>query len=344
VIELRAVLVSGLIALNAACHPTAAERVIIRRWLLCEECNRGELEEVAALGDRATGMLAEALEGPPDSGRAYIRRQAQERFTRLPAPGFSQAAFVAHYDSNYIATYQRHAATALGRIGTPAALAALYSAMQKDSLYRADVIRAMSAAAPITLDTVTTTVQAAPRDSAVRIDPTVMLVDTVSGLGVPNIRIAFLVDSGGGEVTDSIRRTSANGSASTHWILGPGPDSTNVLRATAFRRNVIFRAVGHGLTPRLVFAVQPSNVQAGHTMAPSVRVVALDGFDQPDTLLTGLAKATVVGTSYSVSGPIMNGIVDLPTLAPPLAGANRQLLVSLVGATEVVSQPFDVTP
>lgn len=336
-----------MIAVSAACHPTAAERDTIRRWLLCEECNRGELEAVVALGDRATGTLAQALEGPPDSGRAYVRRQALERFNRLPASGFTPDAFVAHYDSNYVATYQRHAATALGRIGTPAARAALYSAMQNDSLYRADVIRAMSEAAPVKLDSLIPTVQAAPRDSAVRIDPAVTLRDTISGLGVPNIPVMFLVDSGGGTVTDSIQRTDPNGIASTHWTLGPapggGPDSTNVLRASTFRRDVTFRAVSHGLTPRLVFVVQPSTVAAGNPMAPPVEVWALDGFDQPDTLLTGLAKATVIGTPYSVSEPIDEGKINIPPIAPTTLGSFR-LSVKLPGATDAVSDLFDVTP
>ena len=79
---------------------TKSERATVRRWLLCEECNRGELEAVVALGDRVTGLLADALKGPPDSSRAYIRRQAAERYQRLVAPAFTAAAVVAHYDSN----------------------------------------------------------------------------------------------------------------------------------------------------------------------------------------------------------------------------------------------------
>jgi hypothetical protein len=215
--------------------------------------------------------------------------------------------------------------------------------MQNDSLYRADVIRAMSEAAPVKLDSLIPTVQAAPRDSAVRIDPAVTLRDTISGLGVPNIPIVFQVDSGGGTVTDSIQRTGPNGSASTHWTLGPGPDSTNLLRASTFRHDVTFRAVGHGLTPRLVFVVQPSTVAAGSPMAPPVEVWALDGFDQPDTLLTGPAKASVIGTLYSVTEPIDLGKINFPTIAPTTVG-NFRLSVTLPGATDAVSDPFDVTP
>jgi hypothetical protein len=340
----RALAAGGLLVALAACHPTRSEQAIVRRWLLCEECNRGELEAVVALKDHVTGMLAEALKGPSASGREHIRRQAQERFERLASPSFTSSAYVAHYDSNYVASYQAHAAIALGRIGTSAALAALYGAMQQDSLYGYDVIRAFAAAAPISLDTAAGASQAAPRDSVVRIDPAVLLHDSVTGQAVPNVRVVFTVDSGGGKVTDSIARTGANGMASTQWTLGPGPDSVNVLRATAFRRSVMLRAVGHGLTPRLVFAVQPSSVTQGSPIVPAVEVLVLDAWDGRDSSLVGTAEASVIGTAYTVTVPVVKGFIDLSTVAPNVAGAALRLKVALTGATPVVSDPFDVAP
>jgi hypothetical protein len=334
---------AGLVVALGACHPTESERATVRRWLLCEECNRGELDAVAALKDRVTRMLADALKGPPASGREHVQRQAEDRFKRLVSPAFTSSAYVAHYDSNYIATYQAHAAIALGRIGTAAARAALFAAMQNDSVYRYDVIRAFAAAAPISLDTAAGASQAAPRDSAVRIDPAVSLFDTVANRAVPNIRVAFTVDSGGGKVTDSIRRTGANGIASTHWTLGTGPDSVNVLRATTFRRSVTFRAIGHGLTPRLVFAAQPVTGTQGQPL-PAIKVLVLDAWGQKDTTFSGTAQAVIKATSSSETSPVVKGVVDFPNLVPAVSGAAFRIRVQAVGATPAVSEPFDVVP
>ncbi len=78
-------------------------------------------------------------------------------------------------------------------------------------------------------------------------------------------------------------------------------------------------------------------------MTPSVVVLALDGFDQLDTLLTGSAEARVVGTSYRVSAQIDKGKIDFPTIAPTVVGTAFRLRVNLFGATDGVSEPFDVT-
>lgn len=339
-----ALVVTGLCVALGACHPTRTERDTVRRWLLCEECNRGELDAVAALKDRVTRTLADALKGPPASGREHVRRQAEERYKRLVSPAFTLSAYVAHYDSNYVATYQAHAAVALGRIGTPAARAALFSAMQNDSLYRADVLRAFAAAAPVGLDTAAGASQAAPRDSAVRIDPAAFLRDTLTAQPVSGVRVAFTVDSGGGTVTDSIRRTGPNGIASTHWTLGTGPDSVNVLRATAFRRSVTFRATAHGLTPRLFVVVQPSQVTLGQPIMPPVELLALDAWNQRDTSVAGSAKATVMGTSYSVTVPVVKGKIDFPDIVPTVPGSPFRLKVDVAGTTPAVSDTFDVVP
>jgi hypothetical protein len=339
----RSLALAGLFVALGGCGPTESEQATVRRWLLCEECNRGELDAVAALRDRVTPMLADALKGPPRSGREHVRRQAEDRFKRLVSPAFTSSAYVAHYDSNYVATYQAHAAIALGRIGTPAARAVLLAAMQNDSVYRYDVIRAFATAAPVSLDTAAGASQAAPRDSAVRIDPAASLFDTVANRAVPDIRVAFTVDSGGGKVTDSIRRTGGNGIASTHWTLGTGPDSVNVLRATTFRRSVTFRAIGHGLTPRLAFAAQPVNGTQGQPL-PAIKVLVLDAWDQKDTTFSGTAQAVIIGTGASAAASVAKGIVDFPSLVPTVSGAGFQIRVQTVGATPAVSEPFDVAP
>lgn len=337
-------LLAGLLAGLAACHPWPGERDVIRRWLLCEECRSEELDAVVALGDNATGTLRTALqEGPSESGRKHIRRQAQARYARLRSPTVTLSRWLAHYDSSYAEHYQAHAATALGQIGTPAARAALLDAVQRDTAYGPDVLRALAAATRLALDTAAGAVQSAPRDSFVRVDPAVVVRDS-TGQRLANVRVLFVVDSGGGQVTGSVGRTNANGLVSTRWALGHGPDSANVLRATVLRRSVTFRATGHGLRPRLVFAVQPSNGTRGQPMVPPAQVVALDAWDQRDTTINGLMQAFVIGTGIALTRPMVAGQADFANYVPLFSGTGLRLKVLMINTTAAVSQPFDVAP
>jgi hypothetical protein len=339
----RSAFLLGILAALTACAAPPSETAA-RRWLRCEECKRGELDSVVRFGDQAVGVLASALDGPPASERASVRRQSEDRYARLHPAAFSLTRYVSHYDSNFVAHYQAHAMVALGAIGTPAARAALHQAMQNDSIYRRDVIRALSRAAPIALDTAAGGNQAAPRDSLVRVEPGVRIRDSVSGQPLANILVRFTVDSGGGDVADSLRRTGPNGVASVPWTLGPGPDSLNVLRAEAFRRTILFRVTSHGLTPRLVFAAQPVNGTQGQPLLPGIQVLVLDAWDQRDTTFGGTAQARIMGTADTVSGPIVKGAVNFPNLVPSAPGAAVRIRVQAAGATPAVSEPFDVVP
>jgi len=340
---------AGLAVAFMACHPTSAEKTVVRRWLLCEECPSADLAAVVALGDNVTGMLGDALlKGPPASGREHIRRQAKEAYNRLPLPRpVSVDAFVGHYDSNYVASYQSHAAIALGQINTAQARALLRTAVQRDSAFRYDVVRSLAYAAPLALAPAAGDTQGAPPDSVVRINPTVQVRDSATKQALAGVRVVFTVDSGGGQVTDSVRRTGANGLASTQWTLGPaspgGGDSTNVLRATSLGQSITFRATAHGFTPRLAFVVQPSTVIQGDPIVPTVQVVALDAWDQRDSTLAGTAQANVIGFVYAVTQPMVAGQVAFPNLIPSFTGTGLRIRVKVTGATPVVSEPFDVT-
>ena len=341
----RAWLLAGLVvalAVAASCG-RSPEQAVIERWLLCEECTSGELAAVVALGDDATGALRKALlEGPPPSDREHIRRHAASRYARLRTPSVGLSRWLDHYESSYVEHYQSHAATALGRIGTTAARAALLEAMQDETRYGRDARRALANAAPVALSVVAGDSQGAPRDSFVRVDPTVAVRDSTTGQPVPNVRVVFEVDSGGGRA-DSVRTTGANGLASVRWSLGPGADSSNVLRAEAFRRKVRFRATGHGLGPRLVFTVQPTQGTRGRPLLPGVRLSVVDAWGRPDSTISGLAAASVVSTHDRASSPVVNGQIDFSGLVVTVPGTFRIRLL-LAGAAPVLSQPFDVVP
>jgi hypothetical protein len=344
--NLRVWLLAGLavaVAVVLATCPGPRERAVIDRWLLCEECTSGELQAVVALGDEATGILRKALlDGPPSSDREHIRRHAASRYTRLRAPSVGLSRWVDHYESSYVEHYQSHAATALGRIGTQAARAALLEAMQRETRYGRDVRRALANAAPVALSIAAGDGQGAPPDSLVRTDPTVAVRDSATGRPLPNVRVVFSVDSGGGRA-DSVRTTGPNGLASVNWSLGPGPDSSNVLRAEAFRRTVRFRATSHGLTPRLVFTVEPAHGMPGQPLQPTVRLRVVDAWDRPDSTLSGSAVASLVGTGIGAASPVVNGEIDFSGLVVPAPGTYR-IRVQLAGATPAVSRLFDIGP
>jgi hypothetical protein len=346
-LRLLAGLAAAQVAALAACGPTGAEKSVVERWLLCEECTSGELNAVVALRDRATGRLDQALrDGPSDADRKRIGQHAESRYARLVARSpqrVTKLAWIDHYERSFVAHYQAHAALALGRIGTTRARKALLEAMQHETAYAPDVRRALGQAAPVVLAPVQGDSQSAPPGSFVRKPPTVIARDSATGQPLPDIRVTFRVDSGGGSA-DSVRRTNAQGLASVRWALGPGPDSLNVLRASAFRARLQFTATAHGPRPRLVFAVQPSDVGRGQPITPAVRVLVLDAWDQRDTTLHGTTEAVIVPGGQTVTGTADSGRVDLPPIIPTTAGSGFQIIARLTGATEAVSAAFDVAP
>jgi hypothetical protein len=333
---------AAVVAVVAACK--APDEGAVRRWLRCEECNRGELEAVVKQGDAAVGLLSAAAIGPPKRERERVRIQSQDRYARLH-PSMPESVYVAHYDSNFVANYQAHALVSLNAIATPAAKAALYQAMQNDSIYRRDVLRALARVAPVRLTLVAGDSQAAPVDSTLRTDPSVRVTDSVTGQPLSNIRVVFTVDSGGGGVLpDSVRRTDSAGIASVRWSLDTVADSFNVLTARVLRRTARFEAMAHGLQPRLVFVAQPTIGTLGQPLLPVVQVAVVDAWNQPDTTFSGLAVASILGTAIQVATPVVAGRASFPNLIPPNLGSGFRIRVALLGTTPVVSQPFDVVP
>jgi alpha-tubulin suppressor-like RCC1 family protein len=157
----------GLTAvLLAACGPTVADgvretdRTAVRRWLLCEECVRGELDSLTdpARRDRAVPLLAQALAGPSLRRRENVRHQLEEIYQQLATRAANQGRalprtlddYVAHHLSNYVAVYQTRAVVGLVEIGTPEARAALDDAVARvrtgERIYRGDVLQELNRA------------------------------------------------------------------------------------------------------------------------------------------------------------------------------------------------------
>jgi hypothetical protein len=332
------------LALALACdsQPSPEERRV-REWLLCDECTAGEQEAVVALRDTAVDALATALWSPPERGHRIVRRQAAAAYARLPSPGMSEETYVAHFDSNYIASYQKRAALALQAIGTPRARAVLLDALRRDVLYRRDVRRVLGRSVGSVLSIVEGDSQHAPVDSFVRRRPKVLVSDS-GGQPLSSVRVVFTVDYGGGTVTPSIRFTDSDGMAAVDWRLGQlGPDSIHVLRAVAAGRIVRFDALTHPIGPRLVFLVEPSDGTAGQPISPPPTIAVQDewgetqvGLDQPDGLVVSVAG---IQTLHDIVG----GVATLPNYSVPVPGSALQLDAQF-GTAGAVSAPFNMAP
>jgi alpha-tubulin suppressor-like RCC1 family protein len=142
----------------SACEPGEddedRDRALVRRWLFCEECSKGELDSlrVPERRDRVVPLLAEALKGPPVVHRDNARRQLEEDYVQLLQAARSRndtvrldrEQYTSHFLGNYRARYQSHAIAGLVAIGTPEAKAVLTEAFDSVQVgawsYRSDVV------------------------------------------------------------------------------------------------------------------------------------------------------------------------------------------------------------
>lgn len=336
--------VTGVALALVACGPSPEEQETVRRWLLCEECNEGEQEAVVALGDRVADPLAEALRGPPGEGVENVRRQAELMSARLASPATNRARYVNRFVDNYVATYQTRAAIALGSIGTPRTRAILLDALRTDSTARPDVLRAIGASAGVALAVSAGDNQSAPADSFVRINPRIVVRDTMTGAPLANVRVLFRVDSGAGIVLGAAQHTGTDGSTSVRWQLGGGLDQVNILSATAVGQTVQFRAMGRGADPLLVFVVPPTGAHVAIPITPPVRVAVQDPWGGVIGSFTGAVTMTGVGQVLFSVDTLVAGVAEFSGLVFTSPGTGIRLKADVAGAGPATSAPFDVLP
>lgn len=144
-IRWRSILATILIAGCYRVCPKMEEHRI-DRWLTCDECIDGERAAVLAMGQEAVPALKAALVGPSDARREVMKAKFADSYSVSPIAGLSQSAYVDSLHSNYVATYQKRAATALGDIGGSEAVAALQQAVQDSASrsYRTDVVQVVT--------------------------------------------------------------------------------------------------------------------------------------------------------------------------------------------------------
>ena len=137
-------LATVVIAVTAAAQTplTPRERSLLNAWLLCIECDAGQLDSVVALARRkpvATrdNLARDLLVGPSEQALATVKQQFGETYDILAAQaasedtvvGISRSDYVQHYTTSIQHLYRRRAALALARVGGVAARNALTAAL-----------------------------------------------------------------------------------------------------------------------------------------------------------------------------------------------------------------------
>ena len=107
-------------------------------------------------------------------------------------------------------------------------------------------------------------------------------------------------------------------------------------------------SISGGTATQLLFTVQPSNAAAGATIAPAVRVTALDALGNTATGFTGMVTL-VIGTNPAggtLSGTTaiaaVNGVAVFTPLAINNAGVGYRLTATAAGVTAATSATFDI--
>lgn len=242
------------LALLAGCHNlNSREKALVDDWLHCTECSDGELDSVSAVGQRKppstiSRLREDLLVGPPAARLANLRLQFDSIYSELGAflgpVAITRVDYVAHYVDNFVAAYESRAAIALVRIGTPDARAALLAALQGGMAVHDDVLDVLAGVFQVQVTPHSQLPPASLRDSLVPVNAAVLVWDSLTHKPIPNVRVVFTVDSGGGSVTDSVQVTDSSGVATVGgWRLGPSPD-WNSLRAGVGGRFVLFRVLG----------------------------------------------------------------------------------------------------
>ena len=135
-----------LLAAAVSCN-TLPDDVVVKQFLLCDECTDGELLAVKLRGDRAVGPLAAALrDGPSATQIANIQAQARgdrdaaerirTRYAGVVA-GLSDpvdsTGIVDRAVAGYIDQYRERGLTGLSVIGTPAARDSIHQLRVRDA-------------------------------------------------------------------------------------------------------------------------------------------------------------------------------------------------------------------
>jgi HEAT repeat protein len=119
----------------------AAAREALVAWFECVECGDGELERLLQHGvDVESALISTLRNGPSPAKRAEIEERLRAQYRANKWPPKEEKEYLAANSANAEQIYRLRAITALGRLGTPAALDALKEAASERSGY-SDMVR-----------------------------------------------------------------------------------------------------------------------------------------------------------------------------------------------------------
>ena len=178
-------------------------------------------------------------------------------------------------------------------------------------------------------------------------------VNAVDNLGVQGVPVSFAVTSGAGTVATSQVLTDVNGDASVVWTLGNTAGAQTVsatVTGVAGATQSFSATATAGAAAKLVFTTNPSAVNAGATIAPTVVVEAQDsfgntatGFTGPITIALGTSPSgSTLGGTTTVNA--VSGVARFPDLTASTVGVGVTLVAASTGLTGATSAPFNVSP
>lgn len=322
---------------------TVEEHGQVDRWLLCDECVDGELDAVVAFQGRAVGRLTLALiEGPTQGRIDMMTLKYRDSYRRIaarmgPNPrGVSEAQYINRHLANYQAVYQTRSAIALGRIGTPQAIATLRAASLQSG-YRADVLdtirESLGSQLAITGGNGQTALVATTLTDSIEIQVT----DT-NNVPVGNVPVSFAVRTGNGQLFGGTPRTDpVTGKAYVWWTLGPVPEQQTV-QATAGEDTVNFQAAanvaaGNVITPSLGLA---QRAPAGTAVEVAPTALVTDGSGNPAAAVTVTFSVVTGGGTLTVGVALSdaNGLAAVGSwVLGPAVGAENRFAASIASAT-----------
>lgn len=166
---------------------------------------------------------------------------------------------------------------------------------------------------------------------------------------VPGATVTFHVASGGGTITDSVKTTDAAGAARLGtWRLGFTAGSQSVT-ASVGTITATFTATARPLGPaKLAFRSQPTAVQVGMAIAPSVTVAIEDSLgnvvatSQDSVFISFANNPTGATLSGALRAKAVNGIATFDNVSVNLAGSAYTLQATSGTLTNAISNAFDV--
>jgi hypothetical protein len=306
-----AVCLVATVLVASACGLTSAEKETIYQWLVCDECNTGELDSVDSLGNDAVGELSKTLYGPSQAELRNMRAQYSVNYARVVqqagalAVAATEADYVAHYLGLLIAMYQSRSARALARIDTDKANDVLRDALEHSDDFGPGVLEEIRRALVRSLTISAGNNQTAVVGSVLPVNPAVVARDD-RGDPVTGLSLTFTPGPNSGIVSQVVVRTDTiTGTASGSWTLGTTPGAQTLVVHSGSDTVVVTATATPAPGPVLSYSTgSGQRAAAGRAVPVAAAVLVTDGAGN------ALAGATVT-FAVTQGGGSVTGATDV---------------------------------